>query len=509
MYVLICAKGKSAVLFALLLALHLSCFAQTVPGVVDNYSGSSGAWLNPSNISTGFVHDDIGIASLSFFLENNFAYMPVGTFWPSLIRVTAAGGQWMTFDGKQEDTDYYFKYHEGQRRRYLYQSIDLGLPAFMTTIAGRHSIAFAFRQRSLTSATRMPWELPVLITESLSYKPMHQIRYSSEGMRVATMQWSEVDLSYATMMFDHGTMKMDAGVTVKLPAGMSGMAINADVFDYKVRNADSLYFNHLDGAACFSLPLAYDSSFRDPALLTRWPHPLYRGWGWGVDVGFTLTCKRNPMIREIPRSACDDDPVPYYWRLGMSLLDAGWIRYTNNVLTGHLVGNGIDVDVDVFDNISSFNEATVIFDGLIGNTVTAFDTVKHFVLGLPTAMSVQFDANPYRDFYCNVTWIQPLSRWLYSFAVEREPLLSLTPRYETSLVSVSVPLTLYGYQYITGGAFVRVGPLTLGTNDLLSLVGLGRTRSIDFLVSLRLKLDRGDCLFNPILDACGDRYRHK
>ena len=385
----------------------------------------------------------------------------------------------------------------------------MDFPSLMKTFAGNHYMAFALKQREYVSATRVPWEIPVLITESLSYDTMHHIRYPSEGMRLAMMGWSEVDLSYATVLFDNGAMKMDAGVTAKLPLGLSGLALNADVFDYEICNRDKLFFYHLDGSAGMSIPLAYDSSFRDPRQLEHLRGPFYKGWGWGGDVGLALTYKRNTMVRETPRSACDDTPTPYYWRLGMSLIDAGWIHFSHHLITGHLVGDSIDVDLDVFDRIETVHGAAYVFDSIVGNTVSAFDTAVPFAIGLPTAVSVQFDVNPYRDFYCNVTWIQPVSRWLYDYAVEREPMLSVTPRYETSFVGVSMPVTLYGYRYLTAGAFVRVGPLTLGTNDLLSLTGLGKTRSFSFLVSLRLKLDRGDCLFHPIIDACGDRYRHR
>ena len=154
-----------------------------------------------------------------------------------------------------------------------------------------------------------------------------------------------------------------------------------------------------------------------------------------------------------------------------------------------------------------------LLDSVVGNTEPAFAAGAPFFMGMPTAMSVQFDANVYGDFYCNATWVQPLSKLFYrSFyhsAVEREPLLSVTPRYETSFFGVSIPVTLYNYSYLTAGAFVRVGPLTVGTNDFVSLTGLGKTRSIDFMVAVRLKLDRGDCLFDPLYDACGTRYRRR
>lgn len=494
----------------MLMVFWLRGLGQSAPGAMDNYSGSASLWLNPSNLSTGFVHDDLGLASLSLSVENNFAFLPPDTLWLSVRGLMKPNGTWMIFkDGLQEGKEYYYRYHDGDRPRYIYQMLDVAGPSFMMTFAGNHALAFSLRQRAYFSITKMPWEIPVLITESLKYEPLQHIRYDSEGMRSAMLDWSEADLGYSTQVFDHGTFKMDAGATVKLLLGMAGAMLNANRMSYEVENGHEMFFYDLDGIVGFSLPLSYSCNLRDDLQPWKYQGPWYKGLGLGADAGFSLTYKKSTIIRAVPMSACDDAPTPYYWRFGVSLLDLGWIKFTDHLRTERLSGQSFWVDLHDFDTVTTANAGMDLLDQLEGNAATVIDTTTAFSIGLPTAVSLQADVNLYRDFYCNVTWIQPVSRWFYDYAVEREPLLSVTPRYETSLIGVSLPVSLYDYRYLTAGAFVRVGPLTLGTNDLLSLAGWGRTRSIDFLVSLRLKLDRGDCLFDPVMDACGDKYRHR
>lgn len=500
--------GKT-VFFTVLMLVWLEGLGQSVPGAMDNYSGSTSVWLNPSNISTGFVHDDIGLASVSFSLENNFAYLPAGSWWPSLRGIMQEGGTWAVFDGLQPNKEYYYRYHGGDRSRSIHQALDVSLPSMMKTLEGGHVLAFSLKQRAYFSATRLSWEIPVLITESLSYVPMHHVRYDSEGMRCSMMDWSEAALTYSTQVFDHGALKMDAGMTAKLLLGMAGMTLNIDSLAYEVDNGHELYFYDFDGAFNFSLPIFYNENIRNEDGDWGFLGPLYKGVGAGFDAGFSLTYKKSTIVRETPRSACDDLPIPYYWRFGLSLLDVGWIPYSGHLLGEQLSGRDFWVDTRDFDTVTTVNGGMNLLNHLEGNESTILDTTTHFTIGLPSALSMQVDANLYRDFYCNFTLIQPVSRWFYDHAVEREALMSVTPRFETSFFGVSLPLTLYNYQYFTAGAFVRVGPLSLGTNDLLSLMGWGSTRSIDFMVSLRLKLDRGDCLFDPVMDACGDKYRHR
>lgn len=494
---------------ALTIFMNVRAFGQTVPGVLDNYSGSSSAWLNPSNISTTFVHDDLGLMSFSLSVDNNFAYLPPRTFWPSLKGLMQEGGDWAKFQGAQPNKDYYYMYPRDDGRRNAYQAMDAVFPSLMMTFMHNHAVGFSIKARAYTSVTKMPWEIPILITESTEYDSIQGMPFVSEGMRFANMEWGEANLSYSTTVLDMGDLKLDAGVTGKFLMAMTGASININELDYQLLDKDILSFHRLDAEASMALPLSYSAQFRDLDSFLQLSDPLFKGRGAGADIGFSLTYKRNSMIRSTHRSACDDAPLRYYWRIGASLIDFGGVRFAKNVMSGRLVGDDFLVNLSDFDHVTSIGETVELLDELVGSTTPSIVESDAVFIGLPTALSVQFDANVWGDFYCNASWIQPVSRWFYGRAVEREPMLSLTPRFETSFVGAMLPVTLYNYSYVTAGAFVRVGPLTLGTNDLISLMGLGRTRNIDFMLSIRLKLDRGDCLFDPIYDACGTRYRRR
>ncbi len=490
----------------LLFAVWSKVSAQTAPGALDNYSGSAGAWLNPSSLSTTFVHDDVGLPALSFSLGNGFAYLPPGTLWPSLVKLVK-DGTWAVFDGVQPDKEYYYLYYQNERFKQLYQSAELLLPSMMMTVGGRHALSFSVRQRFYTSATRMSWEIPVLITESLDYEAMHGIPYHSEGMRFASMAWSEAAVSYSTTVYDDGLLKVDAGVTGKLPLGAFGFAGRSDALHYQVVDGDNLFFDDFQGDLQMALPVSYKASFADPSSFSQLEKPFYKGVGVGFDVGASVTFRKEQRVLITPRSACDDAPTSYFWRAGVSLLDLGQVRFKNNLLAKHMSGTSFMVNTHDFDQAGSIMDVAEVLDQELAGQVSTLDMVTAFSIGLPTAVSLQFDANILGDLYCGAVWIQPVSRKLYGQAVEREPLLSVIPRYETSYFGVSVPLTLSCYRFATVGTFVRLGPLTFGTNDLLSLTSLGKTRALDFFVGLRLKLDRGSCLFDPLIDACGGKHR--
>lgn len=504
--------GKLLVLL-LFLSQGLAMKAQVTPGQLDNYSGSAATWLNPSNMRTTFVYMDLGIANIDLVVRNSFAYLPRFTFLPSMQNLLN-GGNWATFEGKQPNKEYYFQYFdpnfEKKRPVNLYESMDLSLSTFMLTIAGRHAVGFSLRQRVYTSVVKSPWEIPVLATESLKWEAMHHQRFTSEGMRLANLEWSEADLSYALTVFEDASYKLDAGVTAKLMLGVAGFTGYVNNLEYEVASKDSLYFYALDGNLNVATPVNYSANFRQGSdNLLNLTDPFYRGWGLGGDIGFTLTNKKSSMMPKKAHSACEDSPVDYSWRLGVSLVDVGKVNFNTNTLSNNLQGEEKWLNLKLFDSVQSVNGLMGLMDSVMGNQVSSCSYNSKVGIGLPTALSLQFDLNVVNSFYVNATWIHPVSHLLCHDAVEREPLLSVTPRYENEFFGVAFPVSLYNYSYVTLGTFLRAGPVELGVNDILSLTGLSKMRGVDFYVAVRLKLSRGNCLFSPFVDACGDKYTHR
>lgn len=499
-------KALQGLLLFLFVPLAAS-YAQHSVGELDNYSGSSSAWINPSNLSTTFVYADFCVGPADLSLNNNFAYIPQSELWPSVSSLLSQG-TWPSFPGIQ-DIKYYYAYYPEEESRFIYESADLTLPSFMMTFKGRHALAFSFRTRTGLSVEQMPWEIPVLATESFDYDSLHLRVFQSEGMRFAAMGWGEADVSYSVTALESSNYKLDLGLTGKLLLGVAGITGSLNYLEYELFDAYNMLMDTVNGAMSMALPLDYEANLNDHSSSPWFTEDLVKGLGWGADFGFSLTRKKMQRYR-LPETACEDSPLLYYWRLGVSLVDFGKIRFNKNTLNGTLLGKGMLFDRRVvFADANSVTDMVEVMDDLMGWEETMFEYDSSFCIGLPTALSLQFDVNAYRNFYVNATLVQPISSLLYENSVKREMLFSVTPRYETGFLGVALPLSLYGSGYSTVGAFLRVGPLQLGTNDLLSLAGWRDTKGADFMVRLQLKLKRGDCLLSPLEDACGDKYRFR
>ena len=121
-------------------------------------------------------------------------------------------------------------------------------------------------------------------------------------------------------------------------------------------------------------------------------------------------------------------------------------------------------------------------------------------MSLPTFMSVQFDYNLWASrVYVNGTIIQGIPAGRRTFGVRHANSLSVTPRYESYWIELALPFSLYEYRYPQMGAAVRLGPLTVGTDKLISWISRTDLYGADIYMHLKIPIQ-----YNP---KCRQRFK--
>ena len=148
-------------------------------------------------------------------------------------------------------------------------------------------------------------------------------------------------------------------------------------------------------------------------------------------------------------------------------------------------------------------------EGLIQNYSTGFYGdpeaslySNELIVGLPAAVSLQIDYHLRQRIYIAGLWMHPLrfnARTLW-----RPAQLAVVPRYESRMIGVSVPVSLFNYRDPRLGLAVRIYSLTLGTDRVGSLLGLFNFNGLDFYFSFRCNIGKGACS-SYIKDACTNR----
>jgi hypothetical protein len=214
---------------------------------------------------------------------------------------------------------------------------------------------------------------------------------------------------------------------------------------------------------------------------------------FAVDLGYTYVkidtyTSRRPKKRRSTRSfnfrrggPVRKDAPDYLWKLGVSVLDLGLIRYNS---TQYAINSSATYNTTTkFFDLSQRNYDAGLMTPLLANGPAI--ATNGFSVGAPTALSVQFDGKVYEQFYFYAGWVQRLPL-LGDFSMRRTNYLTAAARFELAKLEVNVPMTLIEYEWLNIGFSARFGPLMIGTDGFGSLFGLHRSSGADVYFGLNL-----------------------
>jgi hypothetical protein len=469
--------------------------AQETPGITQgNFAGSQMVHLNPANMLQSKAFFDLQLLSAAAFAQNNFVYIPANDY--RTYQALNSNVELPVYESGNN-----FLYRGGENRRFASVVSRAGGPSGML-IRGDHAFALNTGVRAFTNATRVPFEIPIFGIEGLGYSPLQNIRFQNTNLNTASMAWGEIGLSYAYAFHKSFRDHWAAGITVKRLMGHSAAFVQVEEMDYVVIDNRTINIINMNATAGLAIPVDYnDNTFPDSG-------PLIKGGGFGFDLGITLTRKKQGIQRYNPIRICEQPFTDYEFRLGISLIDIGSINFSNSSQLHQYENVGLlweRVDTIDFENLNTLTgQLSALFhDGDTDATLAD----NSFRLGLPTALSIQFDYNFMQNWYLNTLIIHPIP--LNEYSLVRPAQLAVAPRYETDWFEFGLPVSLYDYRIPRVGAFVRLGFITLGTDRLGTIFGISDIDGVDFYASVKINLRRGVCIGGNDSGACSndDNYR--
>ena len=474
---------KKYIFIAFSLLICVSGQAQDMLGTtLGNYSGINGIQLNPSALHNSKTYLDIQLIGLDVFVQNNYLYMKKSDY--RFSNFFKAGYQWPTHNEEYGTEQRIFYHYPNTRNKSAFVQTRINGPGAML-IWGHHAFGLSTAVRTLSSLTNIPYEMANFIYLGLNYKPQHNINYVDNGpIRGTAMSWGEIGLSYSNTFYARGFDVISAGISVKRLMGLGGMYVNIKQLDYTVLDDSTINVKNMDAEMGLALPIDYNAN----AAMTS---PLFKGGGFGVDLGVTYTRLSRYHQCEYFNTLCAQPYEDYIYRVGVALIDIGGINFKTNATKMN-----IDNRSSYWENVTSLQFGTIhqFLDTLsyqfYGDTTSAYAGDK-FTLWLPSALSVQFDYHLRKYWYVNASLIYgfPMSK----SAISRPAELSITPRYETRWLEASMPVSLYNWQLVRIGLALRVYCLTIGTDKLGGFFHFNDFTGLDLYFSLKFFFNKGNC----------------
>ena len=448
--------------FIILLLITISnLYSQENIGIANsNYSPTSSALLNPSSIVDSKVLWEINIVGISAFIDNNYVFLPKNQFSPI--------GAIRDPESAPEPLD---NFTSSKKNGYIDAAVH-GPSAIVTV--GKHAFGINTQLRTIVDVRNMPNHLAKFSFEGFKYLPQRGIEYKGSNIKINTMTWGEVGVNYGYIFKQEATDMYLAGISLRKLIGISHMGTNIDEVTYTVPDTNNIDFTNAKAAYGFTTP-AFNS-----------------GGGWAIDLRVTYKKTLDEVDHYVPYSRSSNcRKSNYKYKVGVSLLDLGWITYHTGAYYGE-----VDSEPGLWQNYGNtkFGEADENDAKIISSFVDVKNRKNKYRTFIPTSLSVQYDYNFENNIYLNGTIVQNLS-FFNKLGVNRQNLLAITPRYELPRFEVSLPFSLRRYRYPSVGLAVRLwNNIIIGTDRLGPLLFNVDVYGMDFYCSLKLaKLYSNKC----------------
>jgi hypothetical protein len=450
--------------FAFLSLLAGKVTAQEMWGAANsNYAGQMGMDLNPASIAGAPYQWEIHFLSMDAALLNNFMYLKADS---KIIRKSIEGSN--VEEGKL--TDRYTKKPD----KFGYVSAFLKYPSFIW-VGKKFSAGFHASTRAELSARNIPYHLAKYLKEGFDFDGQQGNNYAVKNAKAAYLTWHEIGLSGAAIVKNTPESYLTVGLTVNYNYGLSGFYALMNDVDYVVPYDSLLVINNMDATYGHAMPGNNRNSSDDPLLK--------RGSGYSFTTGLQYYKNRNDAFFDPCARGKGDKPYDY--KIGFSILDVGYIKYTTSAMNFRIdnrSANWYGIDTTQFHGL--INTDSLLSEEFYGTRRGTRDG-RNFTMFLPTAASVQFDL-PFNDhLFLNFSVIQriPLSK----LAIRRSNQIAITPRFESRRFEVALPISYYDFFKPRVGVSLRYGIFTIGSDMVSSLLGVTDTYGADFYFGITWK----------------------
>lgn len=447
-------------LAGILLVPAISCAQEQFGAAFSNYTPTNSVYMNPSSMLDAKTWLDIHIVGAGAYANNNLAAIRNDNF----IHIIRTKGE----EIEEDDV----VYRQNRKKYHAYARTFTQVLSGVWS-QGDHAAGLAFNVRSFTALRGVPDYAARFIEHGVPpYTQQHNIDYSLKKVRAAGIGFGEIQLSYAYTFYKKRRDMLMGGISVKKLFSLAGAAANIYQFDFDVRSDTLLSIYDLQADAMMTPEVVFDAK-----------------GGMGLDIGFTYQKMLSECSSYYPNtSKMGCRYLPYKYKIGVSVMDIGSVKYSDN--NRQFAGYDFqsydwygysDTEVDEDNPLHVFqNQEPNIDEGRVR---------KPHKIRMPTCLSIQGDYNLWASrLYANASLVQGIPVGKEKFGVRRASSLMVGLRYETRILDVSLPLSLYEYHIPQVGFAVRIYCLTIGTDKLFHWIGKSNLYGGDIYAHLKIPI---------------------
>jgi len=505
-------KSRLLLFAAVLAAMSFTAKGQEfLPFVNDNYAGITGVHLNPASIANSRYIVDVSLAGFSLDAYNNYLSFSAKDLIKSL----------------KDGDSYDLKELLNGKKKWANMMASAHALNFMFSITPKVALGFTNRVRFFANVLNFDENVATYFyndrdVPALYYDYAKNNQYTLDNMSINISAFAEYGVTLAGALWESPNKKhfLKAGITGKVLQGLGAMYLNTDqtVFEFYNRDSLSAYGNA-------SKTTGSNISYGMSENFNRIDEDAFRfninskRLGAAFDIGFVYEWRpdgENYMEEMDCKVGEMKYANKYKLRIGLSVTDIGWLSYKKHELSNNFVlqgGTNVSDDFDHMENVdgSYINGVNQRLNYLFAtNPAYSYgEQTEYFRSTLPMAISLQVDYHIWNGFYLNFT---PFVSLYQGIKVKEDvskirsyTIVSITPRFEHKWFGFSMPLQYNQLSRIgfALGVGLRLGPLWIGTNDLIGLCSKD-VYGMNVQVALKVPI-----MYNKKRDSDGDHISNR
>jgi hypothetical protein len=354
---------------------------------------------------------------------------------------------------------------EGKFSRFNHQAIDLNLFNAMYQIDAKQSISGGLRIRSYAHIKTNSFEGNDSTDRLNEFLFNNRTTPFIEGFATQA-GWLEGNLNYSRIIKSTNEGKLSAGITLQIAKNVSGAYSRINRFSFletKLTPTDTVY-TFTGGAGSYAYSSNYDAISPYINLQGNINQMIKSGT---TSLGISLGMEYIKYDQSV--SVGENEPIPYQWKIGLSIMDIGASSFKTSEFTGQFSNPSTAItDGDLSKKLSGINSSQDLRDSLATLFGTVTPLAPTFNINHPTRMIINVDRHFGNHFYLNgqLSMNFRSSSNFNKFNTRELNLLTITPRWETLAWGIYLPLQYNTQGQFWIGAAIKLGPLVAGIHSL-------------------------------------------
>ncbi len=474
-------KKAALLLTAYLLISALSGYSQRyLPFASSNYAGVTGVYLQPASIADSRYKFDLTCFGIESTFNNNYLGMDPYYFWHPTET---------DFDDPEEFKNNYVTENGSDVDKSLLLNLQLEAFSFMATVSNKAAIALTLGPRVFFNVDNVSSGLAKILYESNDYTDLLNKELFEANASIQANVWSELGFTYSRVLFEKGAHFVKAGATVKFLQGIGSVYGFAKDMSYNFLERDSvtIFESKINYGASENIDVVFsDDGFTPENINYKFAANPSLGFDFGFVYEYRPKWESFKYDLDGSTNLWRRDQNKYLFKIGLSILDLGSVKYKRGPLSNDFtakINNWKYTDQEFGEGYDGF------FKTLKDSLHFTFDNsiADMYKMNLPTAISLQADVRLAKGFYFNVSPFIALNRGAEDVnKVHYLTNWSFTPRIESKYFGLSIPIQYNSYKQTHIGAGIRLGPLWVGSNNILSILA-GKKDIYGFNFSMLLK----------------------